>query len=482
MCRFKVTLVGRANVGKSTLFNRLTATSTKRGRPPGKPTGNIKGNIKGKALVDDRPGVTRDWREGSAQLADIAFTLIDTAGMEAEASPDLASRIRQQTETVIRQSHLVLLMFDGREGVTPLDRSIATHIHKLGGRVCVVANKCEGGLHLTGIADGWQLGFGQAIAMSAAHGDGMGDLYDVLCDAFNTGLAEAQNTSTGEETKSGDGETDTPIRVAIVGRPNTGKSTLINRLLGEDRMLTGPEAGITRDAIDLPFSHDGRGFILTDTAGVRRKARISDMLEKSMVHATRTAIRFAHVVIICVDADEGLGKQDLALARLVADEGRAPVIAATMCDKWGGDKQKRKSLQGLSLRLDKSLGQMRGAAVVAVSAITGAGLAELMTGVADVYSRWGMRLPTARLNQWLAGRLEAHPPPLAPHKRVRIRYMTQIKTRPPSFALFLNRPSAVPAHYMRYLEGGLRDDFGLEGVPLRLLLRRGKNPYDTHNT
>ncbi|MCG8621357.1 MAG: ribosome biogenesis GTPase Der [Proteobacteria bacterium] len=466
MCRLRVTLVGRANVGKSTLFNRLTAGGIKKSTP----------KTRGKAIVDDRPGVTRDWREGDAQLADIAFSLIDTAGMEAEASSALASRIRQQTEAVIRQSHLLLFMLDGREGITPLDRSIAAALHKLGGRVCVVANKCEGKLHLTGVADGWQLGFGQAIARSAAHGEGMGDLSDVLRDV----LAEAKDANGEEEAKAG--EADTPIRVAIIGRPNTGKSTLINRLLGEERMLTGPEAGITRDAIDLPFRYDGRDFILTDTAGVRRKARISDMLEKSMVLATRTAIRFAHVVIICVDADEGLGKQDLALARLVADEGRAPVIAATMCDKWGGDTQKRKAMQELLLRLDKSLGQMRGIATVAVSAITGEGVAELLAGVADVYSRWGMRLPTARLNQWLEGRLEAHPPPLAPHKRVRIRYMTQIKTRPPSFALFLNRPSAVPAHYMRYLERGLRDDFGLGGLPLRLLLRKGKNPYDTHNT
>lgn len=458
---FTIALVGRANTGKSTLFNRLTADKAK-------------ATPAGKAITADQPGVTRDWREGGGRLADLRFQVIDTAGMDMDRAwqnKAAAESIQAMTDGMLRHCQLCLLLCDGKVGITAGDRSIAQHLRKLGLAVRVVFNKCEGGVDVAELlGEGWQFGFGSPIAISAAHGEGMADLYD----AISEGMLAADMEDDGMP----DSAADAPIRVAIIGRPNTGKSTLINRLVGETRLLTGEEAGITRDSIDIRFQHNDQHFILTDTAGVRRRGRIQNPLEKSMVEATRNAIRFAHVVILCVDAPSAIGRQDLALARLVADEGRAPVIAITMWDIVA-DAKKEKLLATIAQRLDKSMGQLRGVTLVAVSAISGDGLDGLLTSITGVYQRWGMRLATPRLNQWLADKLEAHPPPIVAGqgRRVRIRYMTQIKTRPPSFALFVNRSRGLPAHYVRYLASGLRQDFGLAGVPLRLLMRSNKNPY-----
>ncbi|MGC6485138.1 MAG: ribosome biogenesis GTPase Der [Candidatus Puniceispirillales bacterium] len=468
---YQLAIVGRPNVGKSTLFNRLTGRQ--------------------QAIVDDRPGVTRDRREGQGRLAGLEFGLIDTAGLEEADQGSLEQRMRNQTEKAIALADLTLMVFDAREGITPQDKFFATSIRKSGAAVLLVANKCEGKAGEAGVAEAWGLGFGAPIPISAAHGEGLGDLHDALVE-----IATEQgrlHELTGEDLDDdpddqdddldeGDGETDIwidkgarrPMRIAVIGRPNMGKSTLINRLLDEDRVLTGPEAGITRDAIEIPFQRNDRELVLIDTAGMRRKARIEENLEKHMVDDALRAIRFAHVCILMIDAREKLNKQDLAIARLVAEEGRAMVIAANM---WDAVKNRQDTLEELQYRLDQSLGQVRGIPLVTISALTGRNVSRLLDAAFDIYERWNMRLSTSRVNRWLEGMLEAHPPPLVQGRRLRIRYATQVKTRPPSFALFVSRPADLPDHYLRYLMAGLRDDFEMDGVPIRLMLRKGKNPY-----
>ena len=443
-----IAIVGRPNVGKSTLFNRLVGRRS--------------------ALVHNQPGVTRDWREGEGQLADLIFRLLDTAGLEETDGRSLAARSQQQTEMALAQADIVLLLIDARAGVTPVDAHFAGWLRRFDKAVLLVANKCEGNAGAVGLAEGHALGLGEPIPFSAEHGDGMGLLYDAIAP-----LLEALGVAAGED---GDADAaETTLRLAIVGRPNVGKSTLVNALLGHERVVTGPESGITRDAIAIAWRHDGRKIELIDTAGLRRRARVTEKLEKLAVDDTQRAIRFAHVVALVLDATELLERQDLGIASQVVDEGRALVIIMT---KWDLVDQKTEAMKGIHDRLLRSLPQVRGLPVVTLSGLTGQNLERLMPAVVQAYDVWNKRIPTGALNTWLAEALAYHPPPLSSLKRrLRIRYATQAKARPPTFVLFTNRPSELADSYRRYLENGLRDRFGLEGTPIRLTLRKGENPY-----
>ena len=467
---YTIAIIGRPNVGKSTLFNRLVGRQ--------------------QAIIDDKPGVTRDRRYGEGRLAGLHFTLIDTAGLEDAARGSLEDRMRQQTEKAIADADITLLVFDARAGVTPEDSFFANAIRRSGSDIILVGNKCEGKAGQGGIADGWSLGFGAPVPVSAAHGEGLGDLHDALIDVARgqnrlealTGQSEVEDEEDEFLPEDDEHAEDVwidkgamrPLRVAVIGRPNMGKSTLVNQLLGEERLLTGAEAGITRDAIEIPFNIGGRDLVLIDTAGMRRRARVNKDLEMQMVDDALRAVRFAHVCILAIDAGQPLHKQDLAIARLVAEEGRALVIAANM---WDLVEDRQATLSELRHRLNQSLGQVRGVPILPISALTGRGIHKMMDAVFDVYRRWNIRLSTARVNRWLEGMLEAHPPPLVQGRRLRIRYATQIKTRPPTFALFVSRPADLPDHYLRYLASGLRDDFEMDGLPIRLLMRKGQNPY-----
>lgn len=465
-----VAIVGRPNVGKSTLYNRLTGTRH--------------------AIVDDQPGVTRDRREGDASLAAMRFRLIDTAGLENAQPGSLEDRMRKQTELAVSQADVTMLVIDGRSGLLPDDLFFARQIRKAGANVIVLVNKCEGQAGQSVLAEAWQLGLGEPVPISAAHGDGLSGLYDALLDAVTSlgrgdelfdddiddafGDEQIDSSEEPEEEVWFDKEKDLPIRVAVVGRPNMGKSTLVNSLIGEDRLLTGPEAGITRDSITLPFIHNDREFRLVDTAGIRRQARVTDKVEKLMVTDASRSIQFARVCILMLDARQPPHKQDMVIARQITDEGRALVIAANM---WDDVTDKQKALSQIYDRLETSLAQVRGVPVVPISGMYGRGFDKLLKAVEDMHAIWNMRISTGRLNRWLEPMLEAHPPPLSQGRRLRIRYMTQVKTRPPTFALFASKPVDLPESYLRYLIGGLRQDFGLEGIPIRMILRKGKNPY-----
>ena len=440
----RVAIVGRPNVGKSTLFNRLVAKRI--------------------ALVDDRPGVTRDRREGEARLGDLRFVAIDTAGLEEAPQETLAGRMHAQAEAAIAEADLALFVIDARVGVTPEDRFFARRLHESGGATVVLANKAEGTAGDAGGLEAYELGFGDPVLISAEHGEGLGELYDVMRHH-----AEAMDPAAAEEA---DG--DRPVQLAVVGRPNTGKSTLINRLLGEDRLLTGPEAGITRDAIAVELERDGRRFRIFDTAGMRKRARVDDKFEILAVGDALRAIRFAEVVVVMIDPAEPLQKQDLQIADLVEREGRAIVLAL---GKWDAVDDKRAMRAKIEEMAGRLLPQLAGVALVSVSGLTGKGLDRLMAAVAATRDIWSRRVPTARLNAWLADMVVRHPPPAASGRRVRLRYMTQTKARPPTFVAFCSRPDALPAACRRYLVHGLRDSFGLAGVPVRLILRTGDNPY-----
>ena len=465
-----IAIVGRPNVGKSTLYNRLTGTRH--------------------AIVDDQPGVTRDRREGDALLAGMRFRLIDTAGLENAQQGSLEDRMRKQTEQAVSQADLTMLVIDGRAGLLPDDLFFARQIRKTGAKVVVLVNKCEGQAGQTVLAEAWQLGLGEPVPISAAHGDGLSSLYDAILEAATSlgrenelfdddediypDEAELDDSEEAEEEVWFDREKDLPIRVAVVGRPNMGKSTLVNSLIGEDRLLTGPEAGITRDSITLPFIHNGREYRLVDTAGIRRQARVTDKVERLMVTDAARSIQFARVCILMLDARQPPHKQDMVIARQITDEGRALVIAANM---WDDVADKQAALSQIYDRLETSLAQVRGVPVIPISGMYGRGLDKLLKAVEDMHAIWNMRISTGRLNRWLEPMLEAHPPPLSQGRRLRIRYMTQVKTRPPTFALFASKPVDLPESYLRYLIGGLRQDFGLDGIPIRMILRKGKNPY-----
>jgi len=450
-----VAVIGRPNVGKSTLFNRLTG--------------------KRHAIVDDTPGVTRDRREGDGRIADLRFRLIDTAGLDDADDDSLEARMRRQTERAVGEADLVLFLIDGRAGLTPLDEHFADWLRARKTPILVLANKCEGGAGEVGRLDAYALGLGEPIPVSAEHGEGLGELYDAMVEIAPETIPDISDADQPTLVDSTEDEVPVrPLQLAIVGRPNVGKSTIVNFLLDDDRMLTGPEAGITRDAISISWEHDGRPIRLIDTAGLRRKARVSEKLENLSVGDTLRAVRFAEVVVLVLDSNAVLEKQDLTIARQVVDEGRALVIAV---NKWDAAKNRDASLERLKDKLETSLPQIRGVPVITCSAVTGKGMDRLLPAVLNVHESWNRRISTGELNRWLQAMTEEHPPPVAAGRRVRIRYMTQAKTRPPTFVLFSSRAEKLPESYLRYLVNGLREDFDLPAVPIRLIARKGKNPY-----
>ena len=440
-----VAIVGRPNVGKSTLFNRLVGKKL--------------------ALVDDQPGVTRDRREGEATLGDLSFRVLDTAGLDDAAPDSLMGRMRKQTEAAIAQAAAVLFVIDARVGVTPTDRFFAEQVRRANKPVILVANKSEGKDGLAGAYEAYDLGLGDPVPLSAEHGEGFAELFDQLAAL----MPDPRDADAAEEE---DGEH--PLRVAIVGRPNAGKSTLINTMLGEERLLTGPEAGITRDSISLDWSFRGRAIKLFDTAGLRKRGNVQEKLEKLAVADGLRAVKFAEVVVLLLDATIPFEKQDLAIADLVEREGRAFVIAL---NKWDLIEHKGSALSTMREDASRLLPQLKGAPVVAVSGESGQGIEKLMEGVFRAADVWNRRMSTAELNRWLEGVLASHPPPAISGRRIKIRYMTQVKSRPPHFAFFGNQLAKLPTAYSRYLVNGLREAFELPGVPIRTSMRTGKNPY-----
>jgi len=452
---FIVAIVGRPNVGKSTLFNRLAGQRV--------------------ALVDDIPGVTRDRREGAAQLGDLTFTIIDTAGLEDSRPESLAGRMRAQTEAAVASADAVFFLIDARAGIMPDDRVFANLVRRAGKPTILVANKTEGRKGSAGAYEAFDLGLGEPVPISAEHGEGLANLYDALRAAIpsQTGPQDQEEDhSNGAPVAAPASEK--PIRVAVVGRPNAGKSTLINQLLGEERLLAGPEAGITRDAIAVPLAWHGRRFLVHDTAGLRRRSRVDSKLEKLSVADALQAIRFAEVVILLIDATLAFEEQDLRIADLIEREGRALVLGI---NKWDLQEAAPGAIAKLHQQADRLLTQVKGVPVVALSGLTGTGLDHLMKAVVDIHALWNKRIPTHALNRWLDEVLAAHPPPAVSGRRLKLNYITQPKVRPPSFVLFCTRADAVPNSYRRYLVNTLREHFDLPGVPIRLTLREKTNPY-----
>jgi GTP-binding protein len=439
----KVAIVGRPNVGKSTLFNRLAGRAL--------------------AIVDDRPGVTRDRRYGTGRLGDLDLELIDTAGFEDVADESLTARMQAQTEKAIEEAELCLFVIDAREGVTQLDHIFAEALRRGGKPVVVVANKAEGKAGQAGAMEAFSLGFGEPIEISASHGEGMGELFAAVAQAA---------PEPGEEDDAASG--DKPIRIAVVGRPNAGKSTLVNRLIGEDRLLTGPEAGITRDAIPVDWEWDGKRVRLVDTAGMRRKAKVQEKLERLSVQDSLKSITFAEVVLLIMDAEHPFETQDLQIADLVEREGRALVYVLA---KWDLIEEPQARLKALQDEVDRILPQLKGSPMVALSAETGRGLDRLMPAVLKVHKDWSAKVKTRDLNDWLKIAVQRHPPPAVQGRRVNPKYMAQIKSRPPTFVLFATRANQLPDAYRRYLINGIRQSFDLQGVPIRLTVKSGSNPY-----
>jgi GTPase len=441
----RVALIGRPNVGKSTLFNRLVRKKL--------------------AIVDDTAGTTRDWREAEADLAGLRFLVVDTAGLEDVRGEVMEARMRAGTERVLAESDVALFVVDAREGVTPTDRYFADMLRKQSTPVILVVNKVEGRETISGLGEAYVLGFGDPVPVSAVHGDGFADLYEALVP-----YVPVPDESDEERREEGPRK----VHLAIVGRPNAGKSTLLNALVGDERALTGPEPGLTRDSIHVEWTYKGRPIRLVDTAGMRKRGRIADPLEKAAVDETLRAIRLAHVVVLVLDANAILDKQDLTIARLVEEEGRALVIAV---NKWDVVEDKGEAVQRLKDRIQTSLAQVRELPALPISAKKERGLDKLMDAVLRMHDLWDTRIATGRLNRWLAGMTQAHPPPLARGRTNRVRYITQIKARPPTFALWCSQPEELPDSYVRYLVNGLREAFDLPGIPVRFLLRKGENPY-----
>jgi len=449
-----IAIVGRPNVGKSTLFNRLTG--------------------KRAALVSDVPGLTRDRREGEARIGGHAVRLIDTAGLEEAAPGSIAARMRAQSEAAIAGADLVLFVLDARAGVVPADAAFARLVRNWGRPVVLIANKCEGRAGSEGFYDAYRLGLGEPIAISAEHGEGVADLVAAMLAALGLQSVRKRQEEVAEPDEEAGAIAAHPIRLAIVGRPNAGKSTLVNALLGEERMITGPEPGLTRDAVAIDFGWGGRPMRLIDTAGLRRKARVSESAEKLAAGDAVRAIRFAEVVVLVIDAEHPFEHQDLTIGDLVAEEGRALVVAV---NKWDLVADKSKKLKELRETLEEKLAQVAGVALVAVSALAGIGLEPLMREVVRSYEIWNRRVPTGDLNRWLGEALERHAAPAAKGRRVKIRFMTQVSARPPTFVAFCARAQALPRAYLRYLTNSLRQAFDLPGVPIRIKLRRGDNPF-----
>lgn len=487
---FTVAIVGRPNVGKSTLFNRLVG--------------------KRLALVNDQPGVTRDRREGDAYLFDCRFRIIDTAGLEEAFDGSLEARMRIQTERAVEEADLVLMLIDARVGVLPMDEHFAKHLRRGKTPIALMANKCEGKVGDEGLMDAYRLGLGEPIPFSAEHGLGSSDLYDVISEHMKRAGEEEAASQTltqpvedeedagkdqdevlededfdefegfeeddeeeNEENEEG-GKGRGPLQLAIVGRPNVGKSTLINKLIDDDRLLTGPEAGITRDAIAVEWEYKGHALKLVDTAGLRRRSKIEDKLEKLSASDTIRALKYAQVVALVLDPDGVLDKQDLTIARHVIEEGRALII---VINKWDICTDKDAVMQQLKDRLLTSLPQVKGIPVVTISALKGHKLNSMLDTVLEVYNVWNIRLPTAGLNKWLADLLERHPPPAPGGRRIKLKYITQARARPPTFAISCSLPEDLPASYTRFLENNLRKTFDIPGVPLRMHMKKGDNPY-----
>ncbi|WP_113437006.1 ribosome biogenesis GTPase Der [Rhizobium cremeum] len=466
---FTVAIVGRPNVGKSTLFNRLVGKKL--------------------ALVDDTPGVTRDRRPGDAKLVDLRFTIIDTAGLEETGPDTLEGRMRAQTEAAIDEADLTLFVVDAKSGLTPLDKTFGELLRRSGKPVVLVANKSEARGSDGGFYDAFTLGLGEPVPISAEHGQGMIDLRDAIVAAIGEERAfpepedEAETDVAIPRTGEGEGEDEEepdydetkPLRVAIVGRPNAGKSTLINRFLGEDRLLTGPEAGITRDSISVEWDWRGRTIKMFDTAGMRRKAKVQEKLEKLSVADALRAIRFAETVVIVFDATIPFEKQDLQIADLVLREGRAAVLAF---NKWDLVEDPQAVLADLREKTERLLPQARGIRAVPISGQTGYGLDKLMQNIIDTDRVWNRRISTAKLNRWLEHQQIQHPPPAVSGRRIKLKYMTQVKARPPAFMISCTRADALPESYVRYLTNGLRNDFQLPGVPIRIHFKASDNPFE----
>ena len=462
---FSLAIVGRPNVGKSTLFNRLVG--------------------KRLALVDDQPGVTRDLREGEARLADLRFTVIDTAGLEEVTDDSLQGRMRRLTERAVDMADVCLFMIDARVGVTQTDEMFADILRKRAKHVILGANKGEGAVADAGVLEAWALGLGEPLRLSAEHGEGMTDLLRFLmplADDFKE-RARDEAAETDIDIEESDAEdayraptASKPLQVAVVGRPNAGKSTLINQILGEDRLLTGPEAGITRDAISLQITWGGVPMRIFDTAGMRKKAKVQDKVEKLSVSDGLRAVKFAEVVVVLLDAAISFEQQDLRIADLAEREGRAVIVAI---NKWDIEDQKQQKLKDLKESFERLLPQLRGAPLITVSAKTGKGLDRLQAAIMSAHRVWNRRVSTANLNRWLSGMIEAHPPPAPNGRRIKLRYMTQAKTRPPGFIVMCSNPDKMPESYSRYLVNALRVDFDMPGTPIRLTLRSqaDKNPY-----
>jgi len=474
---FTVAIIGRPNVGKSTLFNRLVGKKL--------------------ALVHDTPGLTRDWREADAFLMDLKFRVIDTAGLEESFDTTIEGRMRRQTERALERADMALLVVDARTGITPMDRHFADWLRKQDMPTALIVNKCESKAAMEGMFEAYELGFGEPLPISAEHGQGMHDLYDLLRPKVEEAeAAEAamraeeeeaeenieilfQKYHEGDETGFGDEEApeedlSKPIKIAIAGRPNVGKSTLLNALVGEERAMTGPEAGITRDAIHVDWAFGGRKLRLVDTAGLRRRARVVNHIERMSVEDTMRAIRLAQVVIMVIDGETLFEKQDLTIAGHIIDEGRALIVAV---NKWDKVKNKEEVLEEVRYQLDTSLAQVRDVPVVTISALNGQRLDKLMEGVLNVYNLWNHRIPTGKLNRWLRMMESQNPAPLVNGRQNRLRYITQIKARPPTFALWVARPDDYPDSHKRYLINGLRRDFNMPATPVRLVLRTSRNPY-----
>jgi GTP-binding protein len=459
---FTLAIVGRPNVGKSTLFNRLVGRKL--------------------ALVDDQPGVTRDLREGEARLGNLRFNILDTAGLEDATDDSLQGRMRRLSERAVQMADASLFLIDARAGVTANDRLFAEILRRSGRPVILAANKAEGTAADAGLIEAWELGLGEPMALSAEHGEGMAELAVRLMPMIEAAEASADEAETDVDVE--DGDTDAPreitearpLRIAVVGRPNAGKSTLINQIIGEERLLTGPEAGITRDAIAVPMTWDGTPMRIFDTAGMRKRAKVQEKLEKLSVADGLRAVKFAEVVIVLLDAAIPFETQDLRIADLAEREGRAVVVAV---NKWDLEPEKQEKLRDLRQGFEKLLPQLKGAPLVTVSAVTGKGLDRLHAAILKAHDTWNRRVPTAALNRWLADMTEAHPPPAPGGRRIKLRYMTQAKTRPPGFVVMCSFPEKVPASYTRYLVNGLREDFDMPGTPIRLWLRSqaDKNPY-----
>jgi GTP-binding protein len=463
---FSLAIVGRPNVGKSTLFNRLVGKKL--------------------ALVDDQPGVTRDLREGEARLGDLRFTVIDTAGLEDATDDSLQGRMRRLTERAVDMADVCLFMIDARAGVTPTDEIFAEILRKRSAHVILAANKGEGKAADAGVIEAWTLGLGEPLRLSAEHGEGMGELLSMLmpiAEEFEDRAAQdAPDTDVAVDEDAEDEDAirvptrAKPLQIAVVGRPNAGKSTLINKIIGEDRLLTGPEAGITRDSISVQTEWDGTPVRIFDTAGMRKKAKVQEKLEKLSVSDGLRAVKFAEVVVVLLDAAIPFEQQDLRIADLAEREGRAVVVAV---NKWDIEDAKQEKLKELKEAFARLLPQLRGAPLVTVSARTGRGLDRLHAAIMKAYDVWNRRIPTAQLNRWLIGMLEQHPPPAPQGKRIKLRYMTQAKTRPPGFVVMCSHPDKLPEAYSRYLVNGLREDFEMPGTPIRLTMRGqgDKNPY-----